>query len=471
MSFLAGTVGRFISKRIGSKIGGSLFNNSVSSCDGYDQACGPCCFDRKEAGKKGMNVCGSDACKTSNLGGVNACQIINLSGTLDRAPTIKIDSEKNRIFLLYADGSPFVNEFPSFNLDYFYTALLLTLSGNNLELTISLNPIDKFTMKCTTKPELIARERYVGNILFLCDWILKCLVFGTFIDDTTGESASFDEPIRQQLGLIGYKSVIQLRNEASTNFSAYTGATWIEPDYINVNIVDNKIVPMIGMRCFALVDSDQDTWTQKFADWFTDNFDSITKIFPIYNELRELIVTLTVVKVLRHFEMDLYHGEDLAVKHLEMGKYLNHKFTDETYKYHVFELGPQQFISGGIVNNYSIKSQDTNERIINIKTATNNPIKVNIEAKTVLTALSELRLKMGSFVKMDKEDKIKDLALQFSQISKIDPSWLEFYSTDTLDNKLDINQNIPDLVYLRLNIQKTNETLMRIMMCRGLLVI
>ena len=476
MNFLSTGVGRFIVKRIGSKIGGSMFNSGVSSCDGYDQNCGPCCFSRKEAEQRGMSICGTNICKPTtnlqpkNIGGINICQIINLTGQLDKMPIIIIDANTQRIILRCPDGSPFVNEFDSFNLDYFYTALLLTLGDNNLELTISLNPIDKYQMKCTSKPDFIIKERYVNDILFLCDWILKCLVFGSFINDTTGESIPFDEPICKKLNSIGYKSALQLREESSANFSAYSGTTWIEPEYINVGINNNKLFPLIGLTCFAKVDSKDDTWTGQFANWFTNHFDEITEIFPIYNELRELIVTLATVKILRHFEMDLYKYEDLAVKYLQMGKFMVHKFVDEIYKYHVFELGKQQFISGGIVNNFSINSLAIDEKIIHIITSTNNPISVENNAPIILTVLSELRLKLGSYIKINKNQKVKDIIIKFAMMSKIDPNWIEFYDANNVKLKNDDNISC-DVLYIKLNIKNTSETLTRMMICDGRIIV
>ena len=49
----------FVIGRVGSAAGASLFNKSTSSCDVFDKNGNPCCADKKEAKKKGMNYCGS----------------------------------------------------------------------------------------------------------------------------------------------------------------------------------------------------------------------------------------------------------------------------------------------------------------------------------------------------------------------------------------------------------------------------
>jgi hypothetical protein len=47
----------FIAGRIGSAIGGNMFNKSVTSCDGLDKGGKPCCYNEKEARDKNMNAC------------------------------------------------------------------------------------------------------------------------------------------------------------------------------------------------------------------------------------------------------------------------------------------------------------------------------------------------------------------------------------------------------------------------------
>lgn len=479
MSFLTGIVGRFVSKRIGSKMGGSMFNHSVTSCDGYD-VCGPCCFDGKEAKQKNMYVCGSQQCKTSplnsqtskNLGGIDTCQTIELINDLVNVPSVSLDQKTNRLLLMNGKGQPLVNEFSSFNLDYFFTALMLTLGGNNLEMTISLNPIDHYDMKCTTKPEFIVRERLVGDLLFVCDWILKCLGFGCFIDETTGVNSPFDNDIQKQLNAIDYKSILQLRNEMPKTFSECVAVNWIEPEYINVNIMDDVMYPAIGMRCFSKADSQGEQWGPLFATWFTKNFEQITKIFPIFNDLRELIVTLTIVKVLRYYELDFYQLELMAVKHLDMGKYLKPNFKDDIYKFHVFEIAPNNFISGGIVNNYSINRHNDQEKIIHIKMIPGKSLEVDPKFKNVLTVLSELRLMLGSKIRIDSKAKIGDLILKFAIMSKLDPSWIEFYKVDDTTNKLNETDPITDTeIRMKVNITSTDSTNFRIMINGGTLII
>ena len=48
----------FVAGRIGSAIGGKMFNSGVTSCDGMKKG-QPCCFDKKEAAAKGMMSCGA----------------------------------------------------------------------------------------------------------------------------------------------------------------------------------------------------------------------------------------------------------------------------------------------------------------------------------------------------------------------------------------------------------------------------
>ena len=48
----------FAAKRVGSMIGGKMFNSGVTSCDGIKKG-QPCCFDKKEAAAKGMMSCGA----------------------------------------------------------------------------------------------------------------------------------------------------------------------------------------------------------------------------------------------------------------------------------------------------------------------------------------------------------------------------------------------------------------------------
>jgi len=483
MNLLTGGISRFISKRIGSKVGGSLFNSSVTSCDGYDQRCGACCFDRTEANRRSMYECGSKQCKdvgSSNLGGVDTCSTIDIIGDLTQIPVIGIDKEKNRVVLLNSKLKPLVAEFESFDANYFATALLLTLGGNDLEMTVSLNPIDQHTMKQTLKPELIVRDRVAGDLLFVCDWILKCLVFGEFVDEDTGHSEPFDPDIQTRLDRTGYRSALSYKKEMGDNFESYTGLCYIGPEYINIKIDNDTMYPAIGIRCYTKVekveteaDNGGDTWMQKFGTWFTDKFDEITNIFPVFNELRELIVTLAIVKVLRYYSFDLYELEYDAVERTEMSKFLKTKFAEQTYKFHAFELGPNRFISGGVINKYAVSRTNESERIIRILSR-KSTINVDPSTPAFLTTLSELRLRMGSIVRVDTESTIGHLIIMFSVMSKFDPSWIEFYETnDSSDSSdiLSIDKPIPDTVYLRLNISQTPATMARLQMCGGTVIV
>ena len=47
----------FIAGRIGSAVGGSMFNKQTSSCDVFDKNGNPCCADKKEARKNEMPYC------------------------------------------------------------------------------------------------------------------------------------------------------------------------------------------------------------------------------------------------------------------------------------------------------------------------------------------------------------------------------------------------------------------------------
>jgi hypothetical protein len=477
---MANFIATFITKRVGSAIGGRAFGPGISSCDGMDRR-GACCYDRKEAQKKNMNHCNNGNFSLGNrigsvnnnkLGGVSTCQNINLTGELKIIPNMIMDV-KNSCVKMLSGNQPFVREFPQFNLEYFYTALALTLNGHNLQLTVSLDPIDRYNMKCRLMPEIFIKERPVGNLLYVCDWILKCLGFGCFIDDQTGKEIPFDSETVKKLNAIGYKSIIQRKKEKGIiNKGEATGATWIEPEYINIDIVDNKIVPSIGLRCFSQSDSTTDSSVKDFADWMTDNLDAVTKIFPIYNELRELIVCLAVVKVLRFYELDLFQLETPAIKHLQMDKFINHKFPDTIYKYHIFETSPNMFLSGGIVNNFSIGS--VNKKFVNIQLASDqNKIKIDpIFTKVILTVLSELRFKLGFNISISISDKstVKDLIMKLTFITKFDPNWIELYDDkNVLSNPEQVISN--DKFIFKLNIKDNPQNQNRVKMCNGMLII
>lgn len=48
----------FAIRRVGSMVGGSMFNRQTSSCDVLNKRGQPCCTNRKEAQQKNMRYCG-----------------------------------------------------------------------------------------------------------------------------------------------------------------------------------------------------------------------------------------------------------------------------------------------------------------------------------------------------------------------------------------------------------------------------
>lgn len=459
-------VTRFAMKRIGSYLGGRTFGSGITSCDGINSSGESCCFNSKEAKEKNMPYCSVKPMQSDNkLGGINVSTKIFLEGNYDGPIYFERDGDD---YVTITNGEdPISNDICSFEKDIFLTCVMLTINGKNMPLSVSLdshmeNDIEYYKLRLS--PQVVVQSRMVGELLFASDWLLKCLHIGEFIDFETGTKIEIEnqKEIMEKLQSLGYESCVglknkyiskQLENDPNFKYDQPRGRIWIEPSSINVKILDNIIKPNITISVFTKYDSDDiplNPWDQQFTEWMNKNFNNLANIFPVFAKLQELIMCLTIIKVLRfHDNINLNVFEPEAYIHLHMDYFVGTTLAPKLCKIKQFNSIRKGYaFRGGIVLSNDVQQINPSEPdniYLNISLPKGIQINNTCEQLNILLSNRTLfKLKCGFMIKIKKGDCISIIKQKLASMLMFpDSEWIELYYEDKpLENSSLINLEV-----------------------------
>lgn len=315
-------------KIAGKAITGQMFNE-LGSCDGINNQGDPCCYNKKEAEKKGVPSCytresflnpssNNSTNRCAKSGGIDFCTHLTEMLVSDEM-TVGYFDDKLKGSVGVGDGDitkekvklSIANTNFEFSPDVLWVSLLSTINGHNYPISIDLRPEDGKLIR-TLEPWSLLHTSSVGKALTEADLLLKRL----------SRSEEFDFETTNKLKTLGYRSIIEIRKDYDLQHKSSMptyGRSWIEPIWKRAIIDTNGIELATKMVVCYEIDIDL-PWLADFYKWFNLNLTQFCAIFPCFAVVKELMDCTCLVEVMRKFDFPLYSIENLAIKMLPRAK-------------------------------------------------------------------------------------------------------------------------------------------------------